>query len=92
MFLANGDSWSHMKIMAARAVSLVVAMGAGWYIGREWGAPGDGLLYGVIVAPLLVYPYIAAMYQRHNAWLPEVDILAFIPGVLLLAAQAWGLL
>ena len=90
LYLAYGDSWTHFKIMAVRTIALVLAMVAGYFIGQRWGQPGEGVLYGIIVAPLLAYPYQSLMYHRLNAWLPEIDMLAMIPAGLLLFGQALG--
>jgi O-antigen/teichoic acid export membrane protein len=85
--LAHGDSWTHLKIMVVRTISLIFSMAAGYFVGSVWGTPGDGLLYGIVVSPLLAYPYQAGVYQRLNAWLPEVDMLALIPACLLMVGQ-----
>jgi O-antigen/teichoic acid export membrane protein len=92
VFLARGDSWSHFKIMFVRTIALVLAMVLGYLVGRSWGAAGDGLLYGVVAAPLLAYPYQAVMYRRINVWLPEIDMLALAPAGLLVVGQVWGLI
>jgi O-antigen/teichoic acid export membrane protein len=92
VFLAHGDSWSHFKVMAVRTMALVFAMVVGYVVGKQWGVAGDGLLYGVIAAPMLAYPYQAIMYRRINVWLPEIDMLALVPAGLLVIGQAMGVI
>jgi hypothetical protein len=87
--LAHGDSWTHFKIMAARTLALIVAMVAGYFVGRVAGSASDGVLYGIVVSPLLAYPYQSAIYQKLNAWLPEVDVLALVPAGMLIVGQHW---
>jgi O-antigen/teichoic acid export membrane protein len=92
VFLAHGDSWSHFKLMCIRTITMVLAMIVGYLVGSQWGVPGNGLLYGIIASPLLAYPYQAAMYQRINVWLPEIDMLALVPAGLLVIGQVWSLI
>jgi O-antigen/teichoic acid export membrane protein len=92
VFLAYGDSWTHFKLMFMRTVAMVVAMVGGFMVGRLWGVPGDGVLYGIVASPLLAYPYQVALYRRINVWLPEVDMLALVPAGLLVLGQVWGVI
>ena len=90
IFPAHGDSKTHFKIMGVRTLALVVAMIGGYYIGQAYGHVANGVLYGIVLAPVLSYPYQAWMYRRLNAWLPEVDIVALLFTAVLMAGPLFG--
>ena len=90
IFPARGDARTHFNIMAVRTLCFVLGIIGGFYVGRHMGDAFNGMLYGIVVSPLLSYPYQAVLYHRIHAWLPEVDALGLSCVALLIAGQAGG--
>lgn len=71
VFLAVGDSASAFAASGSRTILLFSAMTVGSF---AYGVPG--CLIGVAAAPLLEYPVLAWLTNRHRAWLPGLDAVA----------------
>lgn len=82
VLLARGDSFSHMLVLAWRALTLIgsVILAHHW-----WGVPGQVL--AIAINPLLGYPALAWATRKHGVWMPGLDALA-----VLATAAAVGLL
>ena len=80
--LATGDSRGFFFVSITKAV---LTMGGFWIGVTIMGM--FGAVFGLTVAMLLYYPFIAALAQRHNAWDRKHDLL-FIPLALLLGGIA----
>ena len=77
VLLARGDSFSHMMVLAWRAVTLVG--GVAWAHAR-WGV--DGQVWAVALNPLLGYPALAWATRAHGVWMPRLDALAIAASAL----------
>ena len=83
--LARGDSFRHMLVLVSRAAGLLVCMGLGAWMGHRLGGPDGaviGIVIGVAVSQVLYYPVLAWAVHRHGLWMPKIDLLAGLPGVL----------
>ena len=83
VFPARGDAKTHLHIILARVSAVLVAMVCGFFLGRQYGYAANGMIYGIIFAPLLSYSYEAYHYRRIQIWLPEVDALGVSISILL---------
>jgi O-antigen/teichoic acid export membrane protein len=83
--LARGDSFRHMLVLVSRAMGLLLCMGLGAWLGNRLGGPDGavlGIVIGVAVSQVLYYPVLAWAVHRHGLWMPKIDLLAGLPGVL----------
>jgi O-antigen/teichoic acid export membrane protein len=79
VLLALGDSFRHLISTAARSIILALAVIVGVYYGGAVGA-----LIGVAVTPAINYVVLAMLIRRYNAWLPLIDMVAFLSSFLLI--------
>ena len=78
--LARGDSFRFMILQSARAVSMLIGMSVGYWIGKNSGAQNGGMfgfLIGVGASYWLNYPLLVWAIKKHGTWLPGLDALAF---------------
>ncbi|MBM9605763.1 oligosaccharide flippase family protein [Desulfopila inferna] len=68
--LAKGDSFACMVVQTARAGLVIICMLMGWFI-----AGLAGLIGGIAIGNLLVYPVLTWAISRHKLWLPQIDLL-----------------
>jgi O-antigen/teichoic acid export membrane protein len=83
VLLAVGDSYRFMLLlmfgMTAKVVSMVVG---GYYFGFT------GIVVGVAVADVFVYPVLARFTHRYGVWLPKLDV-PLIMIATIVASIAW---
>ena len=80
IFLSSGDSYRGMLIQFIQTVLLVVCMIVGYYI---YGVVG--IVVGVALTELLIYPLIIPMLHIHRVWLPGFDLITALLAVFLVA-------
>lgn len=80
IFLSSGDSYRGMLTQFIQSVLLVVCMISGYYI---YGVVG--IVTGVALTELLIYPLIIPMLHIHRVWLPGFDFISALLAVLLIA-------
>ena len=79
ILLASGNSRGHLLNLAARSSILLGALLiGGWYYGAL------GIIIGLVVAPILYYPFLIIMIRRYNVWLPRLDFAAFTVSALVI--------
>ncbi len=88
VFPARGDAKTHLHIILMRVFSVLVGMGLGYSVGLSYGYAANGMIYGIIFAPLLSYPYEAYLYRRIQIWLPEVDLIGVLLAITLTVVHA----
>ncbi|MCL4693762.1 MAG: oligosaccharide flippase family protein, partial [Candidatus Hydrogenedentes bacterium] len=72
LLLAVGDSFRFMTLMAIRTVVLLACMAAGgWYFGTV------GLVVGVALPDLLLYPVLVLLVRKYGVWHPKLDLTGF---------------
>jgi len=90
--LARGDSFRFMILQSARAILMLGGMSAGYYIGKNSGAP-DGALMGFLIGMggsyWLNYPLLVWAIKKHGTWLPGLDAIAFGGSALVVFIRFW---
>jgi hypothetical protein len=66
---ANGDSFRFMMINLLRGGLAAVAMIVG---AQQFGI--FGMILGLGIAQIAVYPFLAATASRYKMWLPHLDL------------------
>jgi len=84
LFVASGDSRSHLIHKATGATFFVLCMVAGYSLGEF-----KGVLIGMSVGRILGYLPMAFLLRRRGAWLPKLDALAFAASGVVLALGYW---
>lgn len=72
LFVASGDSRSHLIHKAVGATFFVLCMAAGYSVGGF-----KGVLVGMSAGRILGYLPMAFLLRRRGAWLPKLDAVAF---------------
>ncbi len=90
VFAAYGDGWTHFRLVFARTVGMAASMALGYWIGGWYGQAANGLLFGIVVTPIVYYPFQAYLYNKIHVWMPWVDALGIAPTVLLILAKWQG--
>ncbi len=72
LFVASGDSRSHLIHKAVGATFFVLCMAAGCSVGGF-----KGVLVGMSAGRMLGYLPMAFLLRRRGAWLPKLDAVAF---------------
>ncbi len=84
LFVASGDSRSHLIHKATGATFFVLCMAVGYSLGEF-----QGVLIGMSVGRILGYLPMAFLLRRRGAWLPKLDALAFAASGGVLALGYW---
>jgi len=84
VFLAVGDSFRHFLTMLSRSATLLLAMAIGGYLNGS-----AGIIWGVVLAPALQYPFLSALGRKYGVWVPWLDALGVVVSALVLAAGLW---
>ncbi|MGH1346816.1 MAG: oligosaccharide flippase family protein [Nannocystales bacterium] len=84
LFVASGDSRSHLIHKAAGATFFVLSMVVGYSLGEF-----KGVLVGMSIGRILGYLPMAFLLRRRGAWLPKLDALAFAASGGVLALGYW---
>jgi O-antigen/teichoic acid export membrane protein len=81
VLLAMGDSYRFMIIQIARTVIMCITMATcgyiGWQVNGETGAH-VGVLIGVALPEVFLYPVLVWAVRRYGVWLPKLDITGFL--------------
>ena len=48
-----------------------------------------GIIWGVVLAPALQYPFLSALGRKYGVWVPWLDALGVVVSALVLAAGLW---
>lgn len=81
VFLAVGDSFRHFLMMLSRSAMLLLAMSVGgWLNGSE------GIIWGVVLAPALHYPFLSLLGRKYGVWVPWLDASGVMLSAVVLAA------
>ena len=83
-YLAFGNSFLFMKLMAVRASLLLAAMIIG---GITYGTVG--LIVGIAASQLLYYPIQVSVYKKFCLWLPKLDALALFGSFSIVILGLW---
>ena len=86
VFLAYGDARMHFWVTVLRTSTMITAMAVGFFVGRAHGSASAGVLFGIVVAPLIYYPVQSVWHHWVHAWLPEVELPMIGGSVLLFLA------
>lgn len=83
-YFAHGDSRSHFRLSMVMATVQTAMMVPGiWYFG----------IFGALLAPglavIVVYPYLATIMRRYNAWDPAADLTAALATVAAVLLACW---
>lgn len=76
VLLAMGDSYRFMIMQASRAVIMCLTMGLGGYIGSRSGVDGGamvGVVIGIALPEVFLYPVLVWAVKRYGVWLPKLD-------------------
>ena len=76
VLLAMGDSYRFMLMQGARTVIMCVTMAGGGYLGRLSGYPNGehvGVIIGVTLPEVFLYPILVWSVKRYGVWLPKLD-------------------
>ena len=84
VFLAVGDSYRHFLTMLSRSVTLLSAMALGGYLNGS-----DGIIWGIVLAPALHYPFLSLLARKYGVWVPWLDVLGLVASALVIAAGLW---
>jgi len=84
VLLAFGDSFRRFVTVAAMAASKLITIAAGAYLA---GVPG--MIVGLAVASVPVYPVMAWSIKKYGVWLPGLDALQTAIGVAIVALAHW---
>ncbi|MEM6292657.1 MAG: oligosaccharide flippase family protein [Myxococcota bacterium] len=79
LFVASGESRTHLVHKAWGAGLFVVGLAVGWHYGEF-----PGLLIGYSAGRVAGYLPMAVLLARRGAWLPKLDGLAFLSSALVL--------
>jgi O-antigen/teichoic acid export membrane protein len=79
IFLASGDSYRGMLAQLYQGILLVGLMLAGYYLHGM-----VGMIVGVALTELLIYPILIPMIKKHRVWLPKFDLLTLVFAFVLL--------
>ena len=82
--LSFGDSFGFMLFQVSRAVLLVICMAIGGYYFNTLG-----LLAGVALSKIISYPFLAVTLNKHNIWMPAVDLAAFTISIVVISIGLW---
>lgn len=83
-YLAFGNSFLFMQLLAIKAFLLLGALFVGGYF---FGAPG--LIVGMAATHILFYPVQVIAYRRYNLWIPVMDFLAFLVSLFVIFIGLW---
>lgn len=73
VLLAVGNSFAFMMQMALRTIVLLTAMAiGGWYYGTV------GLIVGIAVPDIVIYPVLVLLVRRYGVWHPRLDLTGFV--------------
>ncbi len=72
-YLAFGNSFLFMQLLAVKASLLLGAMVIGGYF---YGT--TGLIGGIAASHLLYYPIQVSIYRRYSLWMPKIDALSLL--------------
>jgi O-antigen/teichoic acid export membrane protein len=72
-YLAFGNSFLFMKLIAVRAFILLSSMVVGGLL-----AGTTGLICGVALADVIFYPFLVAVYRHHGLWIAYLDAIGII--------------
>lgn len=84
LFVAAGDTRTHLVHKAIGAALFVTCMVAGYSLGEF-----KGLLIGMSLGRVLGYLPMAFLLNRRGAWLPKLDGMAFAASGIVLALGGW---
>jgi O-antigen/teichoic acid export membrane protein len=81
VLLAMGDSYRFMIIQITRTILMCITMATCGYIG--WRLNGEsgahfGVLIGVALPEVFLYPILVWAVRRYGVWLPKLDIAGFV--------------
>ncbi|HRI88693.1 MAG TPA: oligosaccharide flippase family protein [Candidatus Hydrogenedentes bacterium] len=80
VLLAKGDSYRFMILQVVRTAIMCVTMALGGYFGGRTGHPNGamiGVVVGVALPELLLYPVLVWAVRRYGVWLPKLDFAGF---------------
>lgn len=90
IFAAYGDGRTHFKLTLVRAAGLAIGLVSGYFLGNLWGHTDNGVLLGIVLAPLIHYPVQAMFYRKIHVWMPDVDALGLSVPLLMLLGLYLG--
>lgn len=88
VLLAMGDSYRFMIIQVSRTVLMCLTMAVCGFIGSQTGLENGahvGVVVGVALPELLLYPVLVWAVRRYNVWLPKLDFAGFASAIALIA-------
>lgn len=83
-YLAYGNSFLMMQILAIRSILLLGGMIVGGTL-----AGNTGLICGIAFSQVLLYPFQVLVYRRYSLWIPELDALGVLGSVAVIAGGLW---
>ncbi len=81
VLLAVGDSYRFMLMQGARTVIMCCTMAIGGYLGQTSGIDKGaqiGVVIGVALPELFLYPILVWSVRRYGVWLPKLDLAGFV--------------
>lgn len=83
-YLAYGNSFLMMQILAIRTVLLLGGMIIGAMI-----ADKVGLIVGIAASNLLLYPFQVWIYRRYSLWIAQLDALGLFGSATIIGTGLW---
>ena len=83
-YLAFGNSFLFMRLLAAKAFLLLSTMAVGGYL---YGT--TGLIVGVAASHLLYYPIQVFVYRKYSLWMPKMDALSLLGSLTIIFLGLW---
>lgn len=83
-YLAFGNSYLFMKLLAIKSLLLIGAMATG---GALFGV--EGLIAGIALSNLLYYPIQISVYRSFSLWLPCLDALSILGSIFFISLGLW---
>jgi O-antigen/teichoic acid export membrane protein len=80
IFLASGDSYRGMLAQLFQCILLGAMMLSGYYLQGI-----VGMIFGVALTELFIYPLLIPMLNQHSVWLPKFDLITVLLSVLFLS-------
>jgi O-antigen/teichoic acid export membrane protein len=84
VFLAVGDSFRHFLSLLSRSITLLSAMAVGGYLNGS-----TGIIWGIVLAPGLYYPFLSVLGRRYRVWVPWLDALGLVASAAVLTLGLW---